>query len=331
MTNDTNRQIVFAQRPDDRLGVEHFETRVGPIPSPGAHELLVRTVLTTVAPAQRAWIQGPTYRDQLAEGEVMPAFGIGEVLNGPTAGNLVIGDIGWQEYGVLPIAEAAPIGADFPPAQQFSLFGISALSAYFGMIEHGRPVAGETVLVSAAAGAVGHIAGQLARIAGGRVIGITGSAEKNRVLTEQLGYDAAVNRRSPTFAEDLAAACGDGVDLFFDNVGGEILNTALPLMAMHGRIVCCGVMSTYDSATQQRPGPAGVPLLLITRRLRMSGFIVLDHADRWDEARAALGELWAGGQLRTLEDVRTGLEAAPAALVGMLNGENLGQMLIQVR
>jgi NADPH-dependent curcumin reductase CurA len=210
-----------------------------------------------------------------------------------------------------------------------SALGITGLTAYFGLLEVGRPRAGETVVVSAAAGATGNVAGQLARIHGCRVVGITGSEAKMRVLERQLGFDAAVSHRSETLFEDLRAACPTGIDVYFDNVGGPVLDACLRLMNVHSRVVCCGLLSAYDAA-QARPGPRAVPGLLISRRLSMEGFVVLDFVDRWAAARADLGHWIDAGRIQVLEEVVEGLEAAPAALVDVLAGRNVGKLFVRV-
>ena len=185
------------------------------------------------------------------------------------------------------------------------------------------------MLVSGAAGGVGHLAGQLARVAGARVVGITGSAAKNDVLRKRLGYDAALDRRSPTFAADLEQACPDGVSVYFDTVAGPLLGLVLPVLARHGRIVCCGATAQYDSPAPTA-GPPELPVQLIAKSLRMQGFLVADFRPRWAEAQRALHGLERSGVLTFLEDVRHGLEAAPAALVGMLDGGNIGQLAVRL-
>jgi hypothetical protein len=209
------------------------------------------------------------------------------------------------------------------------VLGISGLTAYFGLLEVGRPRPRETVVVSAAAGSTGNVAAQLARIHGCRVVGITGSEAKRRVLEEVLGCHATVNHRSPTFAKDLRAACPDGIDVYFDNVGGPVLDACLLRMKPRGRIACCGVVAQYDHDVPL-PGPRAVPGLVISNRLRLEGFVVLDFAERWAEARERLAGWIASGELSVLEEVVEGLEAAPSALVDVLAGRNVGKRIVRV-
>ena len=206
--------------------------------------------------------------------------------------------------------DARVVDADVDPALHLSLFGINGLTAYFGLFDVGAPQAGETVVVSAASGSVGHLVGQMARIHGCRVVGVTGSDAKGELLTGQLGFDAAVNHRSDTFRDDFKAATPDGIDIYFDNTGGDILGAALRRMRPHGRIVCCGVVSQYDTSDPQ-PGPRGIPGLLVNNRVRMEGFLVFDFADRYDDGRAQMRTWLDAGDLVSLHDEVTGLDQAP--------------------
>jgi NADPH-dependent curcumin reductase CurA len=219
-----------------------------------------------------------------------------------------------------------PLG---PLPRHLSVLGATGLTAYFGLFDVGRPEPGETVVVSAAAGATGSIVGQLARIHGCHVVGVAGSAEKNRWLVDELGFDAAVDYKAEDFRAQLKAACPDGVDVYFDNTGGAVLAAVLFRMNLRGRIVCCGVVSQYDTSTPE-PGPFGIPGLLVTKRVRMEGFLVFDYDDRRDEALAALAGWLESGDLIATEDVLEGLEQAPAGLVGLLAGDNLGKRMVHV-
>ncbi|HYD09926.1 MAG TPA: NADP-dependent oxidoreductase, partial [Acidimicrobiales bacterium] len=208
-------------------------------------------------------------------------------------------------------------------------FGTNGLTAYFGLLSVGAPVAGETVVVSAASGSVGHLVGQIAKRVGCRVVGVTGSAAKCELLTGRLGFDAAVDHRSPSFRDDFKAATPDGIDVYFDNTGGDILGAALRRMRPHGRIVCCGVVSQYDT-NDPAPGPRGVPGLLVNNRVRMEGFLVFDFSDRYDSARAELAGWLAAGEIESLHDEVDGLENAPAAFVDLLGGGNVGTRIVRV-
>jgi hypothetical protein len=217
-----------------------------------------------------------------------------------------------------------------PLSHLLSVYGVSGLTAYFGLTEVGQARAGETVVISAAAGAVGTFAGQIAKILGCRVVGIAGGDEKCRWLTDELGYDAAVNYKSGPIRDSLKAACPDGIDVYFDNVGGEILETALSQMKMHGRVACCGVVSTYDTAAQQTHGPRGVPFLFVVKRLTMRGFIVSDFFGRRDEALAQLRSWVEAGRLKVIEDIVEGFDNLPDALIGLLHGDNRGKRMVRI-
>jgi NADPH-dependent curcumin reductase CurA len=333
MTDRPNRQILLAERPSGKLQESNFKGVQSTIGDPGPGQALVRTLLLSIDPANRAWMQGRTYREQLGEGDVMAGFTLCEVVeaNGaPVApGTIVACEAGWQEYAVLPAQTLMPVTVRGPLTHHMSVLGVTGLTAYFGMLNVGQPKNGETVVVSAAAGATGSVAGQLARIQGCRVVGVAGSDAKNRMLESDLGFDATVNHRNETLREDLAAACPNGVDVYFDNVGGRVLEAVLPLMRTHGRIVCCGAVSQYDSAAPAA-GPAGVPGQLIVKRLRMEGFLVSDYFGEWAKAQEELAAWISSGELKVLEDVVEGLDSAPGALVGMLAGDNVGKRIVRV-
>jgi NADPH-dependent curcumin reductase CurA len=222
-----------------------------------------------------------------------------------------------------------PVTVRGPLTHHMGVLSITGLTAYFGMLNIGQPRSGETVVVSAAAGATGSVAGQIARIKGARVVGVTGSDDKNRLLERDLSFDATVNHRSDKLRQDLAAACPNGIDVYFDNVGGRVLEAVLPLMRTHGRIACCGSVSQYDSAAPA-PGPVGVPGQLIVKRLRMEGFLVSDYIGEWAKAQEELAAWVTSGELKVLEDVVEGLDSAPKALVGMLAGDNVGKRIVRV-
>jgi NADPH-dependent curcumin reductase CurA len=329
-----NRQIVIASVPVGHLTVDDYVLRTSPRPTPNDGEVLVRTLALTIGAGQRAGLQGSaSYAGAPRPGVVMGGTGVGRVeaskVDGISPGDLVAGATGWQEYATLPAGDARSVDADLDPALHLSLFGTNGLTAYFGLLDIGRPRAGETVVVSAAAGSVGHLVGQIARIQGCRVIGVTGSDAKCEVLTARLGFDAALNHRAETFRDDFKAATGDGVDVYFDNTGGDILGAALRRMKPHGRIVCCGVVSQYDTS-DPAPGPRGIPGLLVNNRVRMEGFLVFDFAERYDEARARLRAWLDAGEIESLHDEVVGLENAPHAFVDLLAGGNVGTRIVRV-
>lgn len=329
----TNRQILLIERPSGRLEERHFKLTESPAPEPGPGAALTRTILLSIDPANRAWMRGRTYREQLGEGEVMAGFTLAEVVSdngtGIAPGTIVACDNGWQEYAVQPARAMRPVTVRGPLTHHMSVLGVTGLTAYFGLLEVGQPKAGETVVVSAAAGATGNVVGQIAKIMGCRVIGISGSDEKNAMLERDLGFDATVNYKAETLREDLREKCPAGVDVYFDNVGGPLLDTLLARMNLHGRVVCCGSVSQYDSP-EAAAGSRLVPGLVIVNRLRLEGFIVMDYMDRADAAEKQLAEWVAAGKLKVLEEVLDGLDAAPGALVGLLAGANTGKRMVRV-
>jgi NADPH-dependent curcumin reductase CurA len=334
MATGVNRQWILAQRPTGMVGAEHFTLRDAEIPKPGAGEALVRTVLLSLDPANRAWMSPtPTYKAPVEPGDVMHGFALGEVVasKDPSLkpGDLVDGMFGWQDYAVLPARELSRRNRAHPPEHLMGVLGVTGLTAYFGLLDIGRPKAGETVLVSAAAGAVGSIVGQIAKLKGCRVIGTAGGADKCRWLTDELGFDAAVDYKAGGVRRALKEAAPEGIDVYFDNVGGEVLQAALFLMNERGRIVCCGNLSQYN-AERPDPGPMGVPGLLVVRRLRMEGFIVTDFYDRRADAERDLAAWVAEGAIKAAEDVVDGLEKAPAALAELFQGRNRGKLLVRV-
>jgi NADPH-dependent curcumin reductase CurA len=328
-----NRQWIYAARPESALGQEHFEFRQVAVPQPAAGEVLVRVRAISVDPAQRAWMKAPSYRPMLQPGEVMAAYGLAEVIESNTdvlkPGDIVEGDFGWQDYAAVPATEVVRRDAGRPLEQLIGVLNITGLTAYFGLFDIGRPRPGETVVVSAAAGAVGCIAVQLARLAGCRVVGVAGGTDKCRWISERLGADAVVDYKAGDLRRALAAACPNGVDVYFDNTGGEILEAALGLMNLCGRVVCCGAVAQYDQGAAAT-GLPGMPGVLIRKRLRMEGFIVFDHYQRRPAAEAALVALLEAGRLVAPVETVPGLEGAPQALLDLLRGRNAGKMMISL-
>ena len=328
-----NRQIVLDELPQGKLSPDHFRLTQGETPSPAEGEVLVRTRYISLDAANRAWMQGATYRSALESGQVMAGGALAEVVEsrapGLAAGDLVFGDTGWQDYAVLPGRGLSRLPALSPETHLLSVYGVAGLTAYFGLLECGQPKPGETVVVSAAAGSVGSIVGQIARIKGCKAIGIAGGAEKCAWLTDTLGFDGAVDYKAGDVRRAIRGAAPDGIDVYFDNVGGEIFEACLFNMRNFGRIACCGAVSAYDG-TPPPHGPRGVPGLIVTKRLNVRGFIVSDFNDRRDAALAELTGWVESGQLKVQEDVIEGLENAPAALVGLLAGENRGKRMVRV-
>lgn len=328
-----NRQFVLDQLPQGPLEAAHFRLVQGPVPTPGPGEVLLRSRYISLDAANRAWMQGATYRAALNAGQVMAGGALAEVVNanGSTlaAGDLVLAHMGWQDYAALPAQGLKALPRLEPLTHLLSVYGVAGLTAYVGLLRCGEPKAGETVVVSAAAGAVGAIAGQIARIQGCRVIGIAGGADKCEWLTSALGFDAALDYKAGGLRAQLKAAAPEGVDVFFDNVGGDIFETVLFAMRNFGRIACCGAVSSYDGAPPAH-GPRGVPGLIVTRRLNVRGFIYSDQAEMHPKALQDLQAWVADGRLKVVEDVIDGFEQLPAALVGLLHGENRGKRMVRV-
>jgi NADPH-dependent curcumin reductase CurA len=328
-----NRQVVLTELPSGALTEDLFELRDGPMPEPADGEVLCRTLLLSIDAANRAWMQGATYREAISGGDIMAGFALAQVVrsrsNAFAPGDIVEADAGWQDFSVHPARSLTKVNVRAPLSTHMSAIGITGLTAYFGLLRVGRPVAGETVLVSAAAGATGNVVGQLAKSAGCRVVGVVGRTDKADFLLGELGFDAVISHRDPDFRGALKAACPHGIDIYFDNTGGPVLEATMFRMNVHGRIVCCGVVSQYDTSTPS-PGPRGVPGLLVTKRIRMEGFLVMDFfADR----RSAEDELLAAieaGRLKVVVDTAEGLERAPHALVGLLAGDNIGKRLVHI-
>lgn len=333
MTATTNRQVLLVEKPTGKLGPEHFRMSESAIPEPRDGEALLRVRYISLDAANRAWMHGATYRAAVETNTVMAGGGIAEVISskapGLVAGDIVFGDTGWQDFAAVPAKQLSKMPKLEPMTHLLSVYGIAGLTAYFGLLDVGKPKSGETVVVSAAAGSVGSIVGQIAKIKGCRVVGIAGGKDKCHWLTSELGFDAAVDYKDGNLFKALKAAAPDGIDVYFDNVGGEILEACLAQMNLRGRISCCGAISQYDGAPSAS-GPRGVPGLIVVKRLIMQGFIVMDYMDRRDAALADLQSWVAAGQLKVQEDVIDGLENTPAALIGLLAGENRGKRMIRV-
>src|SRR5206468_6449082 len=333
MSETVNRQILLVEKPSGKLGSEHFKMVDGAMPEPKDGEALLRVRYISLDAANRAWMHGATYRSAVEANSVMAGGAIAEVVSskapGLAPGDIVFGDTGWQEYAAVPAKHLTKMPKLEPMTHLLSVFGIAGLTAYFGLLEIGKPKEGETVVVSAAAGSVGSIVGQIAKIRGCRVVGIAGGADKCNWLTSELGFDAAVDYKDGAVFRALRAAAPKGIDVYFDNVGGDILEACLAQMNNRGRIACCGAISQYDGVPSGH-GPRGVPGLIVVKRLIMQGFIVMDFMDQRDRALAELQGWVAAGKLKVQEDVIDGLENTPQALIGLLAGENRGKRMIRV-
>lgn len=335
MTTKVNRQWRLAARPSGAIKKSDFEWVEQPAPSLKDGQVLVRNILLSLDPTNRIWMQETD--------SYLPAVGIGEVMRGGTIGVVeesrnsafregtrVQGLLGWQDYAVsdgtgltsLPDNPAIPLTAFF------GLFGHIGMTAYFGLLDIGKPQAGETLVVSAAAGATGSLVGQIGKIKGCRVVGIAGTDEKCRWLTDDLGFDAAINYKTESVLDGLKRCCPDGIDIYFDNVGGEILDAALSLLNQKARVVLCGLISQYN-ATEPVPGPYNFGNILV-KRARIEGFIVIDYMNRAEECMTHLGKWLAEGKIKYRVDVVVGLERAPEALGKLFDGSNIGKLVVQL-
>ena len=327
----TNRQITLAKRPEGDVVSECFSTVEAPMPVAGPGQVLVEVEWLSIDPTIRMWMAMDTYLPAIEIGAPIRSAGMGTVIESDDpaipVGTRLFGTPGWQQYALMGSRDqVVPEGVD--PTAALSVFGITGLTAYFGLLDIGRPQEGETVVVSGAAGSTGSIAGQIAKIKGCRVLGIAGTDDKCRWLTEELGFDAAINYRSQNVAKELRQLCPSGIDVFFDNVGGEILEAALANLALRGRVVMCGAISQYNDATPP-PGPRNLSVL-ISQRGRMEGFIILDYLGKAGEAIADLASWVMSGQLAYKVDVMEGLDSAPEALMKLFTGANEGKMLVHL-
>jgi NADPH-dependent curcumin reductase CurA len=333
---DSYRRLVLAERPTGNVDEKTVRLEQADVPEPGEGEALVHTRYLSIDPTIRTWMDdAPGYLPPIAIDEVVRSAGVGEVVRSNTAryqqGDLVFGLIGWQEYTLADVGargmQVLPQGVD--PTAALSVFGATGMTAFFGLLDVGKLKEGDTVVVSGAAGATGSVVGQLARIKrAGRVVGIAGSDEKCAWLVDELGFDAAVNYKTDDFATRLRDACPDGIDLYFDNVGGELLDICLAQLALRGRIVLCGAISSYNDRGRT-VGPRNYRNL-ISKRGRMEGFIILDYLDRFAEGQAEMAGYVADGRMKFAVHVVDGLEHAPAALNLLFTGGNRGKVIVRV-
>ncbi len=326
------KQFIVREIPKNNLEISNFEMREVGVPKPSADEILVKNILLSIDAANRTWMQGRTYRDQVFAGDVMPSYSIAEVVesNHPDfkVGQIVTSDSYWEEFSLVKAKDVNKCPKDIPLSYLLSIFGIAGLTAYHGLFDVGKLEANDTVVVSAAAGSVGIYAGQLAKASGCKVIGIAGSDEKCREVVDSLGFDGCINYKNGNLLKDLKEMCPKGISLYFDNVGGHILEAVLVRMQNGGRIVCCGAISQYESASPT--GPRNVPGFIITKRLKMEGFIVMDFQEKHLKAINHMRVLLDEGKIKVVEDIAEGLESAPEALVNLLNGKNFGKSMVRV-
>jgi NADPH-dependent curcumin reductase CurA len=333
--SEWNRKVRLAARPVGLPGDEIWSLVDEPVPTAGEDELLIKVLYLSVDPAMRAWLnEGRSYVPPVGIGEVMRAGGVGRVVasNRPgfSVGDHVTGLFGVQEYAVSDGRDLVTVDPDFAPLPRYlGALGTSGLTAYFGLLEVGELREASTVVVSGAAGSVGTVAVQIAKLKGCRVVGIAGGSEKCAYLVGELGIDAAIDYKSEDVRAALREHCPDRIDLFFDNVGGEVLEAALSRLARGARVVLCGAISQYNADEGGR-GPANYMNLLVNRA-RMEGFVVFDYADRYPEASRELAGWLADGRLKAREDVTEGGVAAfPEALRMLFRGDNTGKLVLHV-
>jgi len=330
----TNHQVRLNARPAGMPKDSDWKFTEEPVREPGPGEALVKMLYISLDPAMRGWMNDrKSYIAPVGLGEVMRAGTVGRVIASDhprfAVGDHVLGMLGVQQYALSDGAGLTRIDAGTAPIQLYlSTLGMPGMTAYFGLLDVGKPRPGETVVVSGAAGAVGAVVGQIARIKECRVVGIAGGAAKCAFLRDTLGFDAVIDYKAEDVTAALGKACPRGIDVYFDNVGGAILDAALARLAMHARVVICGAISQYNN-TGPTAGPANY-LSLLVNRASMTGMLVFDYADRYREAGRELAAWMAAGRLQSREDVVIGIEKFPGALRMLFNGENTGKLLLQV-
>jgi NADPH-dependent curcumin reductase CurA len=333
-----NRRIVLARRPQGAPVPEDFRLETHPVPAAGPGTVLLRTRYLSLDPYMRGRMnEGPSYAPPVALGEVMTGQTVSVVEASDVArfqpGELVVANVGWQDYGVSDGRDLLKIDASLPqPSYALGVLGMPGLTAYVGLLDIGQPQAGETVVVAAATGAVGAVVGQIAKIKGCRVVGIAGGAQKCAYARDELGFDECVDHRAPELPQRLAAACPKGIDVYFESVGGEVLYAVIPLLNVGARVPLCGLISWYNLAKL----PTGVdrtPQLLIMtlrQRVRIQGFIIFDHFRRMGAFQQDMSAWVREGRVKYREAVIEGLENAPRGLIGLLQGENFGKLVVRV-
>ena len=330
--SETNLQVLLASRPTGWVEEGNFKIVETPVPEPSDGQVLVRNRYLSLDPYMRGRMnEAKSYAAPVAIGAVMVGGTAGEVVKSlhPNfdVGDRVVGYLGWQRYGLSDGTMLAKVDATAVPLSAYlGVLGMPGVTAWFGLMDICAPRPGETVVVTAASGAVGSVVGQLAKIHGARAVGIAGGAEKCRYVVEELGFDACIDYKAGSFREDLKAAVSDGIDCLFENVGGEIFDTLLARMNPFSRIAVCGLISQYNS----EPYPMKNIGSVLMNRIKMQGFIVSEHLERWPAALQELGEHVAAGRIKYRETVAVGLRSAPAALIGLLRGQNFGKQIVKL-
>jgi NADPH-dependent curcumin reductase CurA len=334
MSTLQNRQFKLTARPVGMAKRSDFEFVTEPAGEPGPGEVLVKILYLSLDPAMRGWMNaGKSYIAPVGMGDVMRAGGIGRVVasndSSLAAGDTVVGMTGVQDYAIAKAKDLIKVDPRLAPLPRFlGALGMPGLTAYFGLLDIGKPKEGETLVVSAAAGAVGAVVGQIAKIKGCRVVGIAGGPDKCRYVTEELGFNAAIDYKSEDVRAGLARHCPTGIDIYFDNVGGDILDTVLSMLARRARVIICGAISQYNNVESMQ-GPRNYISLLVNHAL-MEGFVVFDYTARYAEGMQALAGWTMTGKLKAREDIVEGLETFPETLQKLFRGENFGKLVIKV-
>ena len=328
-----NRQVLLKRRPTGAPTPADFDIVDGPMPDPGEGEVLVRGIYLSLDPYMRGRISGArSYAKPVEVGAIMEGRVVGQVVRscdpGFREGDFVLGGYGWQAYSAVPGAGLLQLDpAEAPLSTALSVLGMPGLTAYIGLSEIGRPQRGETVVVSAASGAVGAVAGQLVKRSGARVVGIAGGADKCRYVEAELGFDACIDHRAADLDRALDRACPNGIDVYWENVGGAVQQAVFPRLNDFGRMVMCGMVAEYNDV-EPRPGPN--LMSAVRKRLRIQGFIVSDQWQRFAEYRSMAAPLLKSGELKYREDMVDGLDRAPEAFIGLLQGHNFGKLVVRL-
>ncbi|MFD1066603.1 NADP-dependent oxidoreductase [Oceanobacillus locisalsi] len=329
-------QLLLKERPNGLPDKNTFQFKEVEVNEPAEEEMLVKTLYVSVDPYMRGRMSdGPSYVAPFEVGSPLQGGNVSQVVKSNsdqfTEGDLVTGNLDFQEYNVVKGDQVRKVGTNgLSPSNALSVLGMPALTAYFGMMHIGEPKKGETVVVSGAAGAVGQVAGQLAKKAGARVVGIVGSEKKAAYITETLGLDAAVEYKKGNVSEQLQKACPDGIDVYYENVGGEISDAVWPLLNVFARVPVCGAISAYNLEEGEQDIGLRVQQFLIKSRVKMQGLLVGDFAEHYDEAYQALEEAVANDELKFEETIHEGFHAIPDAFLGLFSGENIGKQLVKV-
>jgi NADPH-dependent curcumin reductase CurA len=335
-----NRRIVLAAHPRGLPRPSDFRFEEVAVPEPGEGQVLLRTLFLSLDPYMRNLMNevGPSYAEAVKLGAPMNGGTVSRVAASRHAryrvGDLVLGGAGWQDYALSDGSELMPLGELQHPSWALSGLGMPAFTAHVGLLDVGQPKPGETVVVGAATGAVGAMVGQIAKLKGARVVGIAGGAQKCRYATEELGFDACLDRYDSQLTSKLAQACPGGIDVYFENVGGPVFDAVLLLLNNHARVPVCGLIAHYNDREDEQAGPdrlARAMSVVLQKRVRMEGFIILDHyGERFERFRREMAQWLEQGKVKLREDLVTGLEHAPQAFIGLLEGKNFGKLVVRV-